>query len=77
VDEYLAGRTDPSPALSIGFQPAAKSSVQTATANRLTPTGARYICTQVAHRLGIPRFHRTASGTRSGRWSRSSSATRG
>jgi site-specific recombinase XerD len=44
VDDYLAAREDPSPALFIGFQPAAKSSVETATANRLTPTGARYVC---------------------------------
>jgi site-specific recombinase XerD len=26
-------------------------------ANRLTPTGARYICRQVARQLGIPAFH--------------------
>jgi integrase/recombinase XerD len=57
VDEYLAERYDPSPALFIGFQPASKTDQQTRTANRLTPTGARYVCRQVARSLGIPPFH--------------------
>ena len=57
VDAYLSERTDPSPALFIGFQPASKTDVQSMTANRLTPTGARYICKQVARTLGIPTFH--------------------
>ena len=57
VDDYLAARTDPSRALFIGFQPAAKANAQTMRANRLTPRGARYICTQVARNLGIPDFH--------------------
>jgi integrase/recombinase XerD len=57
VDDYLASRTDPSPALFIGFQPATKTNVRTMRANRLTPRGARYICTQVAQSLGIPDFH--------------------
>ena len=81
VDEYLAGRTDPSPALFIGFQPAAKSSLQAATANRLTPTGGRYICTQVARRWhagsASPTSTRTACATRSARSFRSSWATPG
>lgn len=57
VDEYLAERKDPSPALFIGFQPASKTSVKTETANRLTPTGARYVCNQVARKVNMPHFH--------------------
>ena len=57
VDEYLAARTDPSPALFIAFHPAARSDAQARRANRLTPRGARYVCTQIAHRLGISDLH--------------------
>jgi integrase/recombinase XerD len=53
VEDYLASRTDPSPALFIGFQPAKKNAVD----NRLTVQGARHICHQLALLLGIPRFH--------------------
>jgi site-specific recombinase XerD len=56
VDEYLAGRTDPSPALFIGFRSAVKRDVQSRTANRLTPTGARYICAQVGAHGRHPPF---------------------
>ena len=57
VDDYLSERKDPSPALFIGFQPASKTSATTETANRLTPTGARYICNQVARKVNMPHFH--------------------
>jgi integrase len=53
VDDYLEARTDRSPALIVGFQPASKD----APANRLTAAGARYVCRQLAHWLGIPPFH--------------------
>ena len=53
VEDYLSARTDPSPALFIGFQPAKKNSVD----NRLTVQGAHHICHQLALRLGIPPFH--------------------
>ena len=53
MEDYLEARTDPSPALFIGFQPARKNSV----GNRLTVQGANHICRQLALRLGIPRFH--------------------
>jgi integrase/recombinase XerD len=53
VDDYLAARTDPSPALFIGFQPAMRNSPR----NRLTVQGANHICAQLASRLGIARFH--------------------
>jgi site-specific recombinase XerD len=53
VDDYLAARTDHSPALFIGFQPASKNS----TANRLSIAGAQYICCQLAPRLGVSTFH--------------------
>jgi integrase/recombinase XerD len=53
VDDYLAARTDPSPALFIGFQPARKDSA----GNRLTVQGANHICRQLAQRLGIATFH--------------------
>lgn len=53
VEDYLQARTDPSPALFIGFQPAMKNSV----GNRLTVQGANHICRQLAQRLGIARFH--------------------
>lgn len=53
VDDYLAAREDPSPALFIGFQPASKGSRH----NRLTVQGAHHICRRLAHRLGIPAFH--------------------
>lgn len=57
VDDYLSARDDPSPALFIGFQPARKSNLETATANRLTPAGARHVCHELARDLGIPLFH--------------------
>ena len=53
IEDYLQARTDPSPALFIGFQPARKNSV----GNRLTVQGANHICDQLALRLGIPGFH--------------------
>ena len=53
MEDYLEARTDPSPALFIGFQPASKNSP----GNRLTVQGAHHICRQLAKRLGIPRFH--------------------
>jgi site-specific recombinase XerD len=53
VEDYLEARTDPSPALFIGFQPARKNAVD----NRLTVQGANHICDQLALRLGILRFH--------------------
>ena len=53
VDEYLALRTDPSPALFIGFQRGMVGGVE----NRLTPGGAGYVCDQVARRLGLERWH--------------------
>jgi site-specific recombinase XerD len=53
MEQYLEVRTDPSPALFIGFQPAKKDSA----GNRLTVQGANHICHQLALRLGIPQFH--------------------
>jgi integrase len=53
VDEYLAARVDPSPALFIGFQRGRVDAVE----NRLTPGGAAWICDQVARRLGLERWH--------------------
>lgn len=53
MEQYLEARTDPSPALFIGFQPAKKNSAS----NRLTVQGANHICHQLALRLGIPQFH--------------------
>src|SRR6266581_2574043 len=53
MEDYLEARTDPSPALFIGFQPAKKGSA----GNRLTVQGANHICRQLALRLGIPTFH--------------------
>jgi site-specific recombinase XerD len=53
MEDYLAARTDPSPALFIGFQPARKNLA----GNRLTVQGANHICRQLALRLGIPAFH--------------------
>ena len=53
MEEYLAARQDPSPALFIGFQPARKATRE----NRLTVQGAHHICHTLALRLGIPRFH--------------------
>lgn len=53
VEQYLGARTDPSPALFIGFQPAMRNSA----GNRLTVQGANHICRQLALRLGIPQFH--------------------
>ncbi len=53
MEDYLAARTDPSPALFIGFQPARKDAAD----NRLTAQGANHICRQLALRLGIASFH--------------------
>ena len=53
VEDYLAARGDPSPALFISFQPAVRGKRE----NRLSDEGARYICHQLAKRLGIPPFH--------------------
>ena len=53
VDQYLAARNDPSPALFIRLQPATRASGD----NRLTPRGARFICRGLAAELGIPGFH--------------------
>jgi len=53
MQQYLEARTDPSPALFTGFQPAKKNSA----GNRLTVQGANHICHQLALRLGIPQFH--------------------
>ncbi len=53
VDDYFHARTDHSPALFIGFQPASKA----ARSNRLTIAGAQHVCRQLAQRLGIPAFH--------------------
>ncbi len=53
VEDYLAARGDPSPALFISFQPAIRGKRE----NRLSDEGARYICHQLAKRLGIPPFH--------------------
>ena len=53
MEDYLGARTDPSPALFIGFQPARKNSA----GNRLTVQGANHVCHQLALRLGIPPFH--------------------
>jgi integrase/recombinase XerD len=54
VDDYLAARQDPSPALFIGFhRPTTAGSPRQ---NRLTADGARHVCLQVARRLGLPRF---------------------
>ena len=57
VDDYLAARTDPSPALFIAFHPGARSDERARRANRLTARGARYICTQIARALGITDLH--------------------
>jgi site-specific recombinase XerD len=53
MDAYLASRDDPSPALFVGFQRAQAGEAE----NRLTPGGARYLCDQVARRLGLERWH--------------------
>lgn len=57
VDDYLAARTDPSPALFIAFHPGARSDERARRANRLTARGARYICAEIARRLGITDLH--------------------
>ena len=53
MEQYLSARTDRSPALFIGFQPARRNSP----GNRLTVQGANHVCRQLALRLGIPPFH--------------------
>ena len=53
VDDYLAARDDPSPALFISFQPAVRGKRE----NRLSDDGARHICNRLARVLGIPPFH--------------------
>jgi site-specific recombinase XerD len=57
VDDNLAARSDPSPALFIAFHPGARSDETARRANRLTARGARYICTQIAGDLGIADLH--------------------
>jgi len=57
VDEYLAGRDDPSPALFIAFHPGARTDAQARRANRLTARGAGYLCTQIARTLGVTDLH--------------------
>ena len=57
VDDYLAGRSDPSPALLIAFHPGTRSNARAMRANRLTPRGARYICTEISRHLGISDLH--------------------
>ncbi len=52
LEAYVAARKDPSPALFIGLQPARRC----ARTERLTPTGARYICVAAARKLQIPPF---------------------
>lgn len=52
VETYRASRKDPSPALFIGLQPARRGK----DANRLTPTGARYICKTISSTFHIPAF---------------------
>lgn len=51
--DYLSARTDASPALFIGFQPASKHSHD----NRLTANGARHICQRVSRELALSPFH--------------------
>ena len=53
MQDYLAARADPSPALFVSFQPASRGSRD----NRLTANGARHICRQVARELEISPFH--------------------
>lgn len=52
LEAYVAARKDHSPALFIGLQPARRG----AHTERLTPTGARYICAAVARKLQMPLF---------------------
>ncbi len=63
VETYDASRRDRSLALFISFQPARKGT----TTYRLTPTGARHICTAISHTLQIPSFNprelRNTTGT--------------
>jgi integrase/recombinase XerD len=54
MDDYLAARTDPSPALFLSFH--RPTAAARPTENRLTSAGARHICLEVARRLGLPRF---------------------
>ena len=53
VRDYLSARTDASPALFIGFQPASKDTRD----NRLSANGARHICQRVARELALAPFH--------------------
>ena len=53
LEAYLEARVDNCPALFIGLQPARQGSGD----NRLTPTGARYICRSLARRLEIESFN--------------------
>jgi site-specific recombinase XerC len=52
IEQYLEARTDPSPALFIGFQPAKKDSA----GNRLTVQGANQLGEHLGHD-GQPRPH--------------------
>ena len=54
MTDYLRARgEDRSPALFVSFQPASKGSRD----NRLTPSGARHVCRQLARRVAISPFH--------------------
>jgi integrase/recombinase XerD len=53
MQDYLAARADPSPALFVSFQPASRGTRD----NRLTANGARHICRRVARELAISPFH--------------------
>ena len=70
VDDYLAARDDPSPALFISFQPKVRGKRE----NRLSDDGARHICPGSLVCLGSRHSTRTSSGTRSGRCCRRLSA---
>jgi integrase len=52
VEEYLAARDDPSPALFVSFQPKVRGTRK----SRLTADGARHVCRQLAAWMGIPPF---------------------
>jgi site-specific recombinase XerD len=52
LEAYVSARKDSSPALFIGLQPARRG----ARTERLTPTGARYICAAVARKVQMPSF---------------------
>jgi len=53
MEDYLSARTDPSPALFIGFH--RPTQARQPRDNRLS-AGARYVCRQIARRLSLQRF---------------------